>query len=117
MRRLHGLGSPALPMAIPPLPPYSSTTIIRIIATRLALLPVSIWVRFSNQILLLILILMQSGKRTDKKSGGIRNTRNRETQTSCQNVFEEMTTSNIRGDKRYFAEYQADRCIQLVCLR
>ena len=31
-------------------------------------------------------------------------------------VFEEMKTSNIRGDKKYLQKYHADKCIQLVCL-
>ena len=31
-------------------------------------------------------------------------------------VFEEMKTSNIRGDKMSLQKYHADKCIQLVCL-
>jgi hypothetical protein len=62
----------ALALPIPPsLPPYSSTIILVTIVTRLALLPISIWVCFSNQILLLILML-QPGKGTNKKGGGNR---------------------------------------------
>lgn len=73
----------ALALPIPPsLPPYSSTIILVTIVTRLALLPISIWVCFSNQILLLTLML-QPGKGTNKKGGGNRNAWNRATQTSC----------------------------------
>ena len=30
-------------------------------------------------------------------------------------VLKEMTTSNIRGDKKYLRKYHHDKCIQLVC--
>ena len=30
-------------------------------------------------------------------------------------VFEEMKTSNIRGDKKYLQKYHANKCVELVC--
>ena len=110
----------ALALPIPPsLPPYSSTIIILTVVSRLALLPISIWVRFSNQILLTLshVICRNQGRARTRRAEEIVMPKIKELKPLVsKRVFEEMKSSKIRGDKKYLQKYHFDKCNQLVCL-
>ena len=109
----------ALALPIPPsLPPYSSTIIILTLVSRLALVPISIWVRFSNQILLTLshVFCRNQGKERTRRAEEIVIPRIKKLKPLVsKRVFEEMKRSNIRGDTKYLQKYHNDKCIQLVC--
>lgn len=110
----------ALALPIPPsLPPYTSTIIILTIVSRLALLPISIWVRLFNEILLTHshVISRNQGKGRTRRAEEIVIPRIEKLKPIVSSrVFEEMKRSNIRGNKKYLQKYHDDKCVQLVCL-
>ena len=110
----------ALALPIPPsLPTYSSTIIILTIVTRLALLPISIWVRFSNQVLFTYshVICRNQGKGRTRRAEEIVIPKIMELKPLVsKRVFEEMKKSNIRGSIKNLKKYHNDKCVQLVCL-
>jgi len=92
----------ALALPIPPsLPPYSSTIIILTIVSRVALLPISIW-----------------GKERIRRVEEIVTPEIEKLKPLVsKRVFEEMKTSDIRGDKKSLQKYHAEKCIQLLTTR
>ena len=110
----------ALALPIPPsLPPYSSTIIILTIISRLALVPISTWVRFSNQILLTHshVICHNQGKERIRRAEEIVLPQMAKLKPLVsKRVLEEMKKSNIRGSKKYLKIYHNDKCAELVCL-
>jgi mitochondrial inner membrane protein COX18 len=110
----------ALALPIPPsLPPYSSTIIILTLVSRLALLPISIWVGFFIQILLThshVICRNQGKERTRRAEEIVIPQIKKLKPLVSKRVLEEMKKSNIRGDKKYLQKYHDDKCIQLVCL-
>ena len=81
----------ALALPIPPsLPPYSSTIILLTIVTRFALLPISIWVRFSNSKSLFFILMLFAATRERNGQEGRRRLYYRKSRNSnllCQSVF------------------------------
>lgn len=110
----------ALALPIPPsLPPYSSTIIILTVVSRLALLPISIWVRFSNQILLThshVICRNQGKERTRRAEEIVLPKIKKLKPLLSKRILEEMKKSNIRGEKKYLQKYHDHKCFQLVCL-
>ncbi|KAF8974472.1 60Kd inner membrane protein-domain-containing protein [Flammula alnicola] len=92
----------ALALPLPPsLPPYSTTIILVTIASRLALLPISIWgkdrTRRAEEI---VIPEMQKLKPLVAKR-----------------VFEEMKSAGIRGDKKFLQKYHTEKSIQVLTAR
>ena len=110
----------ALALPIPPsLPPYSTTIIILTVVSRLALLPISIWVRFSNQILLThshVIFHNQGKERTRRAEEIVMPKIKKLKPLLSKRILEEMKKSNIRGDKKYLQKYHDQKCFQLVCV-
>ena len=110
----------ALALPIPPsLPPYSSTIIILTVVSRLALLPILIWVRFSNQILLThshVICRNQGKERTRRAEEIVLPKIKKLKPLLSKRILEEMKKSNIRGEKKYLQKYHDHKCFQLVCL-
>ena len=107
----------ALALPIPPSWPAYSTAIIAVtVATRFAVLPVSIWVcslAFTSSILLIV----AQGKRKSRIIEEVVVPQlEKERHDIAKSVFEQMKADKIRGDTPFLTEYHGKKCHEIVRL-
>ncbi|KAJ3506442.1 hypothetical protein NMY22_g17248 [Coprinellus aureogranulatus] len=92
----------ALALPVPPSWPVYSTAIIAVtVATRLALLPVSIWGKRKSRIIEEVVVPQLEKERHD----------------IAKSVFAKMKADRVTGDKPFLVEYHAKKCRDLLSAR